>query len=173
MRSLHVRLEMKLWQADKARKGPRPLFQFWLRAAQETPPVVSHFCRAMLAATRFLYKVEIASRTRIGPGLYIGHPYGITINPDAVIGRNVNIHKGVTIGRESRGARKGVPVIGDCVWIGVNATIVGHITIGDDVLIAPNTYVNRDIPSHSIVYGNPCVVRPDGDATREYILNKV
>lgn len=50
-----------------------------------------------------------------------------------VIGSNCNIHKGVTIDQENRGLRKGVPTIGDCVWIVGNATIVGKITIGDDV----------------------------------------
>lgn len=44
--------------------------------------------------------------------------------------------------------------IGNRVWIGINAAIVGGITIGDDVLIAPNSFVNQDIPSHSVVFGN-------------------
>lgn len=105
-------------------------------------------------------------------GLYIGHPYCITINPHTVIGKNVNIHKGVTIGQENRGKRKGAPTIGDEVWIGVNATIVGNITIGNDVLIAPNTYVNSDIPSHSIVYGNPCLIKYKENATLGYINRK-
>lgn len=74
---------------------------------------------------QFLYHVEIPYNVTIGKGLYIGHPYGITINPRAVIGANCNIHKGVTIGQENRGTRKGAPTIGDNVWIGVNSTIVG------------------------------------------------
>lgn len=86
--------------------------------------------------------------------MYFGHAYCITINPKAVLGKNINLHKGVTIGQENRGKRKGTPVIGDNVWIGVNATIVGAIKIGNDVLIAPNTYVNCDVPDHSIVFGN-------------------
>lgn len=55
---------------------------------------------------------------------------------------NCNIHKGVTIGQENRGKRQGTPIIGDNVWIGMNVTIVGNIKIGNDVLIAPNTYLN-------------------------------
>ena len=47
--------------------------------------------------------------------------------------------------------------IGNDVWIEVNATIVGKVSIGDDVLIAPNVFVNCDIPSHSVVFGNPCI----------------
>ena len=100
--------------------------------------------------------IEIPRTTKIGRGLYIGHPYNITINPKAVLGDNINIHKGATIGQQNRGERKGVPTIGNNVWIGINAIIVGKINIGNDVLIAPNSYVNTDVPSHSIVVGNPC-----------------
>lgn len=130
--------------------------------------------------TRFLYRIifalkkkknliELNYKTKIGGGLYIGHPYCITINSEAIIGKNCNIHKGVTIGMENRGERKGTPVIGDKVWIGVNTTIVGKINIGDDVLIAPNTFVNQDIPSHSVVFGNPCIIKHKDDATKDYI----
>lgn len=116
--------------------------------------------------------MEIYGLSNIGPGLYLGHVSNITINADAIIGKNCNIHKGVTIGQENRGKRKGAPIIGDCVWIGVNATVVGNITIGDDVLIAPNCYVNCDVPSHSIVYGNPCIIKHKEGATDEYINHK-
>lgn len=127
----------------------------------------------MLRITSFLYCVELSANTEIGKGLYIGHPYGITINPNAILGNNINLHKGVTIGQENRGKRKGVPIIGNCVWIGINSTIVGKITIGDDVLIAPNTYVNIDIPSYSIAFGNPCIIKSRENATEGYINNKV
>lgn len=120
-----------------------------------------------------MYCCEIPYQAKIGEGLYIGHPYCITINPKAVIGSNCNIHKGVTIGQENRGKRKGAPIIGNDVWIGVNSTIVGNINIGNDVLIAPNAYVNRDIPSHSIVFGNPCQIKATDYATKGYINNKV
>lgn len=64
-------------------------------------------------------------------------------------------------------------VIGDEVWIGVNATIVGNIKIGNNVLIAPNSYVNCDIPSNSIVLGNPCIIKPNEHATIDYINRKI
>lgn len=83
---------------------------------------------------------------------------------------STKIGKGVVIGQENRGKRKGVPTIGSRVWIGVNA-VVGNITVGDDVMIAPNSFVNRDIPSHSIVVGNPCVIHPRAWATEGYIEN--
>ena len=116
--------------------------------------------------------IEIYGKCNIGPGLYLGHVYCITINSEPVIGKNCNIHKGVTIGQENRGKRKGAPTIGDSVWIGVNATIVGKISIGDDVLIAPNSYVNCDVPSHSIVYGNPCIIKHKEGATDGYVNHK-
>lgn len=74
------------------------------------------------------YGLEIPSTTQIGPGLYLGHAFNITVNEAAVIGANYNLHKGVTIGQENRGKRKGAPVLGDCVWVGVNATVVGVFT---------------------------------------------
>lgn len=119
------------------------------------------------------YGLEIPGKATIGEGFYIGHAYGITVNPDAVIGRNCNIHKGVTIGQENRGKRKGAPVLGDCVWLGINSTVVGAVTIGDDVLIAPNSYVNCDVPSHSIVIGNPCRIIPLDNATEGYVDKRV
>lgn len=118
------------------------------------------------------YGLEISSAVTIGGGLYLGHAFNITINPNAVIGSNCNIHKGVTIGQENRGKRKGAPLIGDCVWIGVNSTIVGRVAIGDDVLIAPNSYVNCDVPAHSLVLGNPCRVIPRDNATEGYINSR-
>lgn len=74
---------------------------------------------------------------------------------------------------EFRGKRRGNPVIGDNVWIGSNACVVGNITIGDDVLIAPLSFVNFDVPSHSIVVGNPAVVKYKENATEGYITNKI
>lgn len=138
-----------------------------------------NYCQNCLWGGRFYrlaYKVlsrinhvELSVETHIGEGLYIGHGYCITINTKSIIGRNVNIHKGVTIGQENRGKRIGAPTIGDYVWIGVNSTIVGNVTIGNDVLIAPNTFVNCDVPPHSIVLGNPCIIKHCMNATDSYI----
>lgn len=71
------------------------------------------------------------------------------------------------------GRKQGAPVIGNEVWIGINAAIVGKVTIGDDVLIAPNSYVNCDVPSHSIVFGNPCIIKHRENATEGYIDRRV
>lgn len=62
-------------------------------------------------------------------------------------------------------------LFGNRVWIGVNATIVGNIKIGNNVLIAPNSYINCDIPDNSVVFGNPCVIKHDENATDSYIID--
>lgn len=131
------------------------------------------YYRFRLKIIREKHGLEIGYSCKIGKGLYIGHPYNITINDDAVIGENVNIHKGATIGQENRGSRKGSPTIGNKVWIGINAVVVGQITIGDDVMISPNSFVNCDIPSHSVVFGNPCIIKHKDNATDNYINRTV
>lgn len=149
-------------------------FLIWLRLGKSTNNrILRSLCKIRLKLFSERYGLEIPLETSIGPGFYIGHPFNITINPHSTIGKNVNIHKGVTIGQENRGNRKGAPIIGDEVWIGVNSTIVGKIQIGNNVLVAPNSYVNRDIPDNSIVFGNPCVVKSCIDATSGYINNKI
>ncbi len=115
------------------------------------------------------YGLEINPSVEIGPGIQMSHPYNITINNGAKLGNNINLSKGVSIGQENRGKRQGVPIIGDRVYLGINSTVVGKITIGDDVLIAPNSYVNCDVPSHSIVIGNPCKIIHRDNATEGYV----
>ena len=118
-------------------------------------------------------QIQIPARTRIDEGFYIGHTGRVIIHPDAVLGKNMNIGTGVTIGRENRGKREGVPTFeGDC-WIGTNAVVVGNIKIGKDVLIAPLAYVNFDVPKHSVVVGNPGKIVHKDDATASYICNRV
>lgn len=167
----------ELYKADIARYAGNP--EFYIR--------IFHFLYRKAAMTTFfpmqlIYKaafrfwanhrgLEITANQQIRGGLYLAHAYNITINSGAKIGHNCNIHKGVVIGQANRGVRKGCPTIGDNVWIGINSAIVGKISIGDDVLIAPNSFVNVDIPSHSIVFGNPCVIKHRDWATENYINN--
>lgn len=117
------------------------------------------------------YGVDIGTSVKIGPGFIIQHIGGIAINNGAVIGKDVEILQGVTIGYERRGKRKGNPTIGNKVWIGSNAVIVGKISIGNNVLIAPNSFVNFNVPSNSIVIGNPAKIIKSEKATEQYINN--
>jgi serine O-acetyltransferase len=104
---------------------------------------------------RFRYGFDISPTTSIGPGLLIGHFGGVVISPHAVLGANVNIAQGVTIGATSRGKNIGAPTLEDRVWVGAHAIIVGKITIGREALIAPGAYVNFDVPAEAVVLGNP------------------
>ena len=135
-------------------------------------PIIKYYYRYKNIRANQKYLCQIPYTTKIGEGFYIGHAVGIIINPKAIIGKNVNIAQGVTIGQENRGKRKGTPTIGDKVWIGANAVIVGKIKIGNDVLIAPNSYINFDVPDHSIVLGNPGKIIYRENATKGYI-NKI
>ena len=118
-------------------------------------------------------QIQIPARTRIGEGFYIGHLGRVIIHPDAILGKNINVGTGVTIGAENRGSRKGAPQISDNCWIGTNAVVVGNVKIGTDVLIAPLSYVNFDVPDHSIVVGNPAKIIAKENATQAYICNRV
>ena len=120
---------------------------------------------------RYLYKFgfQIPLYTKIGKGLYIAHFGNVVVHTNAILGDNCNLTHGITIGRTNRGRRKGCPTIGNRVWVGTGAVIVGKITVGDNVLIAPNSYVNFDVPANSIVLGNPAKIIPKADATLGYI----
>ena len=62
-----------------------------------------------------------------------------------------------------------MPKIGSMVSIGINSTIVGNINIGNDVMIAPNSFINFDIPDHSVVIGNPARIYPKEYSTKNYV----
>lgn len=102
--------------------------------------------------------ISIPYSCKIGPGLYIGHFGNIIVNGNAVIGSNCNISQGVTIGVSGRGVNRGVPIIGDRVYIGVNAVVAGKIVVGDAAVIGSNSLVNRDVPPNCTVLGVPAVV---------------
>ena len=149
-------------------------YMYWFRKAQVAKNPISQ----ILARLNLLYlsrkaNIQIPWVTKIGEGFYIGHCGRIIINPRAILGKNINIATGVTIGQENRGKRKGCPTISDNVWIGTNSVIVGNITIGTDVLIAPLSYVNFDVPDHSIVIGNPAKIIHRENATEGYINRTV
>jgi len=113
--------------------------------------------------------IHIEANPNIGRGLIIGHYGRIIINGEVKFGEQIYITHGVTIGRNSTGKRKGVPTIGNRVRIGANACIVGNVRIGNDVMIAPNAFVNIDVPDHSVVVGNPCVIHHKENATKGYL----
>jgi serine O-acetyltransferase len=112
--------------------------------------------------------IELPYRARIAPGLYIGHFGAIIIHPDVVIGAGCNLSQGVTLGISGRGNRRGVPTLGERVYVGANAVIAGPVNIGDDALIAANTLITRDVAPRSVMLGNPAQLTSFGGSA-EYI----
>lgn len=155
--------------------NPNLHFVYLLRMAQkyQKTSVLNTFWRIILRHYQIKYGFQIYPETQIGEGFYLGHWGSLVINPKTIIGKNCNIAQGVTIGQQNRGKNEGSPIIGDEVWIGTNAVIVGAVTIGNNVLIVPNSYVNFDVPSHSVVIGNPAKIIPTDNATQDYINRKV
>jgi len=112
--------------------------------------------------------ISLPYTASIGPGFYVGHFGNIIVNGEAVIGSNCNISQGVTIGVSGRGERRGVPTIGDRVYIGANAVVAGKITVGDDVVIGANSLVISDVPASSTALGVPAVI-VDGNCSADYL----
>lgn len=104
----------------------------------------------------------IGRGAEFGPGLILIHSTGIVINGKVRAGSNVAIEHQVTIGADGRES----PTLGDDVFIGAGAKLVGPITIGDGALIGINAAVFHDVPSHTTAAGNPARVvrRHDPDA---------
>lgn len=127
------------------------------------------FYRTKLYRLNIKYGFEISNEAKIGRGFKIDHRGSIVINPNAILGKNVNVTSGVLIGQQNRGKKKGAPIIGDNVWIGANTSIVGKVKIGSNVMIAPGIFINFDVPSNSIVFGNPGVIKKSLTATNGYI----
>jgi len=146
-------------------------FMLWLRLAAATAAaggpwkLVHLFARLMHKHYRFKFGISIPYNTEIGPGFYIGHFGGIVVNERARIGRNCNISHGVTIGQTNRGARAGVPVIGDAVYLGPGAVVIGAVTVGNGSAIGANAVVTRDLCENAIAVGIPArVISTEGSA---------
>lgn len=111
----------------------------------------------------FKYGISISYRTQIGSGFYIGHFGGIVVNKNSIIGKNCNISQQVTLGAANRGDRKGYPTVGDNVYIGPGAKLVGKVTIGNHAAIGANCVVTKDVPENGVVVGIPGrVISMDG-----------
>jgi serine acetyltransferase len=101
--------------------------------------------------------IDIPDKTTIEEGLNVWHGQALIIHPDCIIGKNVTLRHSTTIGQKHNNERP--PVIGDNVDIGAHCIIIGDIHIGNNSIIGAGTFVNRNIPADSIVYGNPLVIK--------------
>jgi serine O-acetyltransferase len=135
-------------------------YSYWMRtcAWMKTNPILKilfPICWLILFHYKIKFGISIPYRTQIGSGFYIGHFGGIVVNQNAVIGKNCNISHQVTLGIANRGEHKGCPTIGDNVYIGPGAKLVGKVTVGDNAAIGANCVVTRDVPENGVVVGVP------------------
>jgi serine O-acetyltransferase len=125
--------------------------------AQRNVTYMPFYLLSRLFLLHYSYKfgISISFRTNIGSGFYIGHFGTIVVNPNTIIGKNFNISQGVTIAQANRGKNKGCPTIGDNVYIGPGAKIIGKVHIGNNVAVGANCVVTKDVPDNAVVVGVP------------------
>lgn len=119
---------------------------------------------------RFLFSVFIPSSATIGANFKLGYwGLGVVIHARAVIGDNCLVGQNVTIGRNF--GSQGVPRLGNDVYVGAGSAVFGDITIGDNVIIGANSVVNKDVPSNTVVAGNPFRILASGRTQKYYELD--
>ncbi len=125
---------------------------------------ISHFlyrkkliflARLVSQISRFLTGIEIHPGAEIGKNLFMDHGMGIVIGETSIIGDNVTIYHGVTLGGVSLEKGKRHPTVGNDVVIGAGAKVLGNIIIGDNSKIGANSVILKDIPKDSVAVGVP------------------
>ena len=111
--------------------------------------------RLLMTIARGLTGIEIHPSATIGRGLFIDHGTGVVIGETAVIGEDVTLFQGVTLGGTGKERGKRHPTLGNNVVIGAGAKVLGNITVGSDSMVGANAVVIRDVPEHSTVVGVP------------------
>lgn len=114
--------------------------------------------RMLSQAARLLTQVEIHPGARLGRRLFIDHGSGVVIGETAVVGDDVTLYQGVTLGGTGKGVGKRHPTLLDGVFVGSNAAILGDITIGERSRVGAGSVVLRDVPPDSTVVGVPAHV---------------
>jgi serine O-acetyltransferase len=153
-----------------SQQGLWALLQYRIARALYLSRLPSNVRNPLLAAMYAWRKiVEVATgiclpyTADLGPGLYVAHFGQIIVNKRTVMGVHCTIAQGVTIGVSGRGERRGVPTIGNNVYIGPSATVAGKITVGDNAMISANSLVLADVPPGAVVRGVPAVAVGERD----------
>ena len=119
--------------------------------------------RLISQIARLLTGIEIHPGAKIGEGLFIDHGMGVVIGETSIIGDNVTLFQGVTLGGTGKERGKRHPTIGNNVVIGAGAKVLGNINIGNNVQIGSNAVVIKDVPDNSTVVGVPGrIVKKEG-----------
>ena len=111
--------------------------------------------RLFSQAARFVTGVDIHPGAHLGRRLFIDHATGVVIGETAIVGDDVTMYQGVTLGGTGKGHGKRHPTICDGVFIGNNANVLGNITIGENSRVGAGSVVLSDVPPNSTVVGVP------------------
>ncbi len=134
----------------------------WGKGWRGTARVLSYLARMATG-------IDIHPAARIGPGFFIDHGAGVVIGETAVVGRNVTLYHGVTLGGTSWSPGKRHPTLGDGVMVGAGAKILGPITVGAGARVGANSVVVEEVPGEATVVGIPArIVRTDRPASDGY-----
>lgn len=116
-----------------------------------------HYFWARLFSQRTVRKtgIEIHPGATIGKGFFIDHGTGVVIGETAIIGDNVTLYQGVTLGGTGKETGKRHPTIGDNVMIGSGAKVLGSFTVGENSMIGAGSVVLQEVPPNSTVVGVP------------------
>jgi len=120
------------------------------------------WCKGLKLPARFLSQVvrfwtgiEIHPGARIGRRVFIDHGMGVVIGETAIVGDDVTLYQGVTLGGTGKDEGKRHPTLRNGVFVGNNANILGNITIGENSRVGAGSVVVRDVPPDSTVVGVP------------------
>lgn len=123
----------------------------------------SLLARLISQIARFFTGIEIHPGAQIGAGLFIDHGMGVVVGETSIIGDNVLLYQGVTLGGTGLEKGKRHPTVGNNVVIGAGAKVLGNIVVGDNSYIGANAVVIKDVPANSTVVGVPGrVTKQDG-----------
>jgi serine O-acetyltransferase len=104
---------------------------------------------------RFLTGVDIHPGALLGRRLFIDHATGVVIGETAIVGSDVTLYQGVTLGGTGKGHGKRHPTLCDGVFVGNNANVLGDITVGENSRVGAGSVVLSDVPPNSTVVGVP------------------
>lgn len=129
---------------------------FWYRIAHKLY-LKRHYFWARYISQRTAHKtgIEIHPGAQIGRGFFIDHGHGVVIGETAIIGNNVTLYQGVTLGGTGKETGKRHPTLKDNVMVSVGAKVIGSFTVGENSKIGAGSVVLNEVPPNSTVVGVP------------------